>query len=233
VEKEAGTLIQRDSSGVSSLLDIMKEYIKKKYNKTGNVFLGLVHRLDRPVSGIVVFARTSKAARRLHQEFAQRRVFKIYAALVENGKSLDREIWLERKDNLVKKRGYSEPAGTASRGAKSAGMRILRIKSDEANSLILVHLMTGRKHQIRAQLAAMGMPVVGDEKYGSRQICEDASICLHALYLKFIHPTKKTPVEITTPLPVRFSKKIIIDRAIRQKITEAILLESEILDMKQ
>ena len=114
VDKPSGMLIQQDSSGVPSLLDHVREYIRKKYNKPGNVFCGLVHRLDKQVSGVVVFAKTSKAARRLHEEFAGRAVIKMYLALVDNTRPLEQGSWIEREDRLVRRRGFSEQADDSS-----------------------------------------------------------------------------------------------------------------------
>jgi 23S rRNA pseudouridine1911/1915/1917 synthase len=225
-EKEAGILSQKDSSGVPSLLDCVKDYIKKKYNKSGNVFLGLVHRLDKPASGIMVFARTSKAAQRLGTEFAERHVVKMYVALIEHRKPLEKLVWIERKDAMIRKRGYSEIAGDAGRGSKSATMKFMVISSNDAFSLILINIMTGRKHQIRAQLAAMDLPIVGDTKYGSSHALTDNSICLHSIYLNFMHPTKKIPVEVFSTIPERMSKKIKIDDALWQTIKHTIRMQT-------
>ena len=228
VEKKPGILSQRDSSGVPSLLDYVKEYIKKKYKKPGNVFLGLVHRLDKQASGIVVFARTSKAARRLHREFAERCAVKMYAALVENNGAAEPGKWIERSDLLTRTRGRSQIGGIAGRGAQSARMRFMVMAANDAFALILVHLMTGRKHQIRAQLGATGMPVAGDVRYGSRLRCADDSICLHSLYLSFMHPTKKEPVSIYSVIPERITEKIVIDKALQERIWQVILTQSSV-----
>jgi 23S rRNA pseudouridine1911/1915/1917 synthase len=213
VDKQAGTLIQQDSSGEPSLLDHVREYIKERYNKPGNVFCGLVHRLDRQVSGVVVFAKTSKAAQRLHEEFAGRAVRKIYLALVENNRTIEQGRWIEREDLLVRKRGFSERADATSRNVKSASMRYMALASDDRHVLLLVQLLTGRKHQIRAQLAAMGMPVVGDATYGSAEKLPAGSICLHAYYLEFAHPTKKEPVRLVSPVPERIAALLAVDDA--------------------
>ena len=218
VEKEAGILSQQDSTGVPSLLDMVKDYIQDTYNKPGKVFLGLVHRLDKPVSGVIVFARTSKAARRLHREFTGRSVKKMYLALVEHNKPLKQDIWIECEDRLVRKRGYSEKAGVESRNVKTARMRYMAIAANEQYALLLVDLFTGRKHQIRAQLAAQKMPVVGDNTYGSREKLNDNSICLHAVYMRFMHPTKNEPVELFSRIPERIAGRIDIDDALWRKI---------------
>jgi 23S rRNA pseudouridine1911/1915/1917 synthase len=222
VEKEAGILSQQDSTGVPSLLDMVKDYIKDTYKKPGKVFLGLVHRLDKPVSGVIVFARTSKAAQRLHQEFAGRSVKKIYVALVEHNIPLEQDIWIECEDRLVRKRGFSEKAGVESRNVKTARMRYMAIASNERYTLLLVELFTGRKHQIRAQLAAQKMPIVGDDTYGSLEKHNDGAICLHAVYMRFMHPTKKEPVELYSPIPERMASRIDIDDALWQTILKII-----------
>ncbi len=220
VEKPAGMLIQQDSSGVPSLLDRVREYIRARYNKPGNVFCGLVHRLDRQVSGVVVFAKTSKAARRLHEEFAGRTVIKIYIALVDQGVQIEQGRWIEREDRLVRRRGFSEQADDSSTNVKTAGMRYMAAASNERYSLLLVRLMTGRKHQIRAQLAAMDMPVVGDRTYGSQELVPDGAICLHAFYLEFAHPTKREPLVLTSPVPERISSRITVNEALIMKAIE-------------
>lgn len=222
VEKEAGILSQQDSTGVPSLLDMVKDYIKETYTKPGKVFLGLVHRLDKPVSGVIVFARTSKAAQRLHEEFAGHSVKKMYVALVEHNKLLERNVWIECEDRLVRKRGYSEKAGSNSRNIKTARLKYMALAANDRYVLIMVDLLTGRKHQIRAQLAAQKMPIVGDYIYGSRETLGDDSICLHAAYMRFMHPTKKEPVELYSQIPERISARIDIDDIMQRKIQSII-----------
>lgn len=220
VEKPAGMLIQQDSSGEPSLLDHAREYIRTKYNKPGNVFCGLVHRLDRQVSGVVVLAKTSKAASRLHDEFSGRTAIKLYLALVNNTQPLERGVWVEREDRLVRRRGYSEQADSFSKNVKTAGMRYMAVASNERYTLLLVRLLTGRKHQIRAQLAAMDMPVVGDITYGSAERLPEGAICLHAYYLELAHPTKREPVGLKSPAPDRISSRIAVDDALLQSIID-------------
>ncbi|HOT44717.1 MAG TPA: RluA family pseudouridine synthase [Spirochaetota bacterium] len=222
VEKEAGILSQGDSSGEPSLLDEVRDYIKERYNKPGKVFIGLVHRLDRPVSGIMVFARTSKAAERLHREFAGRGVIKMYLALVEKKGALPSDEWVECEDELVGKRGYSERAGSGSRNVRTAKMRYRLAVSNGRYALLLVHLLTGRKHQIRAQLSMRGMPIVGDETYGSGERLPDGSICLHAAYMGFRHPVKDERVELFSEAPRRIAERIEADDTIREKIISSL-----------
>lgn len=218
VEKEPGILSQMDSSGVPSLLEMVKDYIQLKYNKPGRVFLGLVHRLDKPVSGIMVFARTSKAAERLHREFAGRHIVKAYIALVETAKPGSDDGWIECEDRLVGRRGYSEKADDTSRNVKTAKLRYRVIAANQRYALLLVHLLTGRKHQIRAQLSMQGMPIVGDETYESTEPLPDGSICLHAAYLRFRHPTKEEMIELFSNVPERIEERIGIDDDMRRRI---------------
>jgi 23S rRNA pseudouridine1911/1915/1917 synthase len=218
VEKEAGILSQGDSSGDPSLLDMVRGYIKEKYNKSGKVFLGLVHRLDKPVSGIMVFARTSKAAERLSREFAGRGVIKMYIALVECKNLPAGSDWIDCEDRLVEKRGYSEKAGSDSRNVKTAKLRYRIMASNERYALLLVHLLTGRKHQIRAQLSMRGMPIAGDETYGSTEKLPAGSICLHAVYLCFKHPVKDDQVELFSKAPKRIAERIEMGDTVKEKI---------------
>ncbi len=218
VEKEAGILSQGDSSGDPSLLERVKDYIKEKYNKPGRVFLGLVHRIDKPVSGIMVFARTSKAAERLHREFAGRSVVKMYIALVEKNTLTDESAWVHCEDQLVGKRGFSEKAGSGSRNVKTAQLRYHVVSTNDRYALLLVHLLTGRKHQIRAQLSMRGLPIVGDETYGSTEKLSDGSICLHAIHMSFTHPTKGDRMELYSTVPGRIAERITVDDSLSEKI---------------
>lgn len=182
-----------------SLLSVAKQYIKEKYDKPGNVYLGIVSRLDAPVTGAVVMARTSKAARRLTEQFRQRQVDKIYWALVDpacdlpGGQLVD---WLrkdERHRKVLRARPHSE-------GAQEARLSYHRLRKVKRALLLEIELETGRKHQIRVQLAVRGAPVFGDRKYGSHQEFPEG-IALHAARITFTHPVRGVPVEITAPLP--------------------------------
>ena len=198
VHKPAGLLVQGDISHEISLLDMVKDYIKKQYNKPGDVFLGLVHRLDRPVAGVVVFARTSKSASRLSIQWRQRSITKIYWALV-HGK-MPRPSG--RLTSFLKKRRQKVTVTERThRRAQEAALtyRTLFVKGEI--SLLEINLHTGRKHQIRAQLAAEGCPIVGDLKYGARQRREDGTICLLAKSLTFMHPTRPETIYIEAPTP--------------------------------
>jgi 23S rRNA pseudouridine1911/1915/1917 synthase len=198
VYKPGGILVQGDLSRKTSLMDMVKEYIKKKYNKPGEAFLGLVHRLDWPVSGVVLFARTSKSASRLSVQWRQRSITKIYWALV-HGK-MPRPSG--RLISYLKKRRQkvSLTDETHKRAQEAAlSYRTLFVRGEE--SLLEVNLHTGRKHQIRAQLAAEGCPIVGDLKYGARDRREDGTICLLAKSLTFMHPTRPETIYIEAPTP--------------------------------
>jgi len=207
VVKEAGLLAQGDATGDASLLDLCKEYIREKYAKPGDVFLGLVHRLDRPVSGVMAFARTSKAAARLSAQFRGRSVRKLYWAVVEGRPAESAGLlrhWLAESAGERKSTVRQEPEA----GAREASLRYRVLATETARALLEIELLTGYKHQIRAQLAAMGCPVVGDFKYDTRpqparveRVFEGRAIALHARELALTHPTRKEPVVCTAPLP--------------------------------
>ena len=197
LNKPGGVLVQGDASGDVSLLELAKAYLKKTYRKPGNVYLGLVHRLDRVTSGVVVFARTSKAASRLSKAFREKKIQKIYLALV-HGIPPEKEGTLKDKLgwNSSQRRAFLTPAG------KEASLYWQRKSSFQKRALLLLKPLTGRKHQIRIQLAARGHPIVGDFKYGSRQrIAGGRAICLHAWRLMLPHPTKKEILLLEAPLP--------------------------------
>jgi 23S rRNA pseudouridine1911/1915/1917 synthase len=199
VLKPARMLTAGDQTGDVSLLDLARDYLKQKYHKPGQVFLGLVHRLDRPVSGVVLFAKTSKAAGRLSEAFRERRVEKVYQALV-GGTVSQREG--ELVDWLMKDRAHNlvEVTSPGTPGAKQGRLRYRRLRSAPGGTLLEVRPETGRSHQIRVQLAAHGLPIVGDRKYGSDRGLEGA-IALHAAALTFEHPVRHEPITVTAPLP--------------------------------
>jgi len=198
VHKPGGILMQGDISRETSLMDMVKDYIKKKYNKPGKVFVGMVHRLDRPVSGVVLFARTSKSASRLSEQWRQRSITKMYWALVHGKMPLPSG----RLISYLKKRRQrvSLTDGEHKRAQQAAlSYRTLFVRGNV--SLLEVNLHTGRKHQIRAQLSAEGCPIVGDLKYGAPDRREDGTICLLAKSLTFMHPTRPETVHIEAPTP--------------------------------
>ncbi len=200
VNKRAGDIVQGDKTGDKPLSDVVKEYIADKYNKPGNVYLGVVHRLDRPTTGLVIFAKTSKVLPRLNALFVTKDISKTYWAIVKNEpkKLADTLInWL--KKNPKNNKSYVQK--TEVTGSKQAILHYEVIKKLNNYFLIIVTLETGRHHQIRSQLAHIGCPIKGDLKYGFDRSNDDASIHLHARHITFIHPVKKEPIEITAPLP--------------------------------
>jgi 23S rRNA pseudouridine1911/1915/1917 synthase len=200
INKRPGMLVQGDSTGDTPLPELVKLYIKKKYGKPGDVFLGVVHRLDRPVSGVVVFARTTKSLERMNALFRNRETVKIYHAIVQGKPSAASDTlihWLVKDESKNKTTAYKREHPDGSRSELSYEVK----KHADKLSLLEVRPVTGRPHQIRAQLAAIGCPIVGDLKYGARDPNDDASICLHASHLKFIHPVKKEEMVISAPLP--------------------------------
>lgn len=200
VNKRVGDIVQGDKTGDKPLSDIVKEYIKDKYNKPGDVFLGVVHRLDRPTTGIVVFARTSKALERLNKMFSERETQKTYWAVVKNKPS-------KAKDKLVHFLKRNEKNNTSKAHLKEvpeskiASLDYLIIKELDNYFVLEINLHTGRHHQIRAQLQAIGCPIKGDLKYGFDRSNPDGGIHLHARKLAFIHPVSKENIEIIAPTP--------------------------------
>ena len=200
VYKESGEIVQGDKTGDTPLSDIVKDYIKEKYQKPGNVFLGVVHRLDRPVSGLVVFARTSKALSRLNEMFRTGEVHKTYWASTKNMPAIEEgrlEHWLVRNEKQNKSYAYAKEKP----GAKKAVLEYKMIGRTDNYSLLEVRLFTGRHHQIRCQLAAMGCPIKGDLKYGAQRSNPDGSISLLSHRVEFVHPVSKERIDVTSPVP--------------------------------
>lgn len=199
VDKPARLLTMGDATGEPTLLDAAKAYVKRKYDKPGAVFLGVVHRLDRPVSGVVLFARTSKAAARLSEQFRERSVEKVYRAIVA-GTPPEREAVLQ--DWLWKDpgRNVTQVVREGTPGAQQAALAVKRLRTAGGRSLVEVRPVTGRSHQIRVQLASRGWPILGDGKYGSTERL-DGAIALHAASLTFRHPTKGEPVTVRVDEP--------------------------------
>lgn len=200
INKPAGALVQGDKTGDLPISDDVKAYIKNKYNKPGDVFLGTVHRLDRPTSGLVLFARTSKALTRMNALFKSGDIQKTYWAITEKspttatGKLID---FLQKTERNNKSHVVSENAA----GAKKAELDYALKGKGDRYSFIEINPMTGRHHQIRVQLSHMGCIIKGDLKYGAKRSNKDGSICLHARKLSFVHPVKKETVEIVAPVP--------------------------------
>lgn len=204
VNKPAGLLVQGDRSGDSTLNDEAKLYLREKYKKPGNVYLGLVHRLDRNVSGVVVLARTSKAAARLSAFFRDKEVKKTYLAVVTGTpEKPEGELiaWLGAKGDA---RGVTRAANQSFDGARESLLNYRVLETRAKHSLLEIYPITGRRHQIRAQLALVGHPLVGDVKYGSAVRLPDHRIALHALKLEFRHPVGAEPVGFEASVPEDF-----------------------------
>ena len=200
VNKTASEIVQADKTGDTPLSETVKQYLKEKYQKPGNVFLGVTHRLDRPVSGLVIFAKTSKALTRLNEMFRTSEVKKTYRAVVKNApKEPEGELvhFLVRNEKQNKSYAYDKEVPNS----KKAILHYRLIGHSENYFLLEVDLKTGRHHQIRCQLAKMGCPIKGDLKYGFPRSNPDGSICLHARTVQFVHPVSKEMIRLTAPVP--------------------------------
>lgn len=207
VNKAASEIVQGDKTGDPTLADRIKDYIKEKYNKPGAAFLGTVHRLDRPVSGIVVYARTSKALSRLNEMFRKGEVHKTYHAItashpLSSGPRLSETPQLlthHLTRNERQNKAYAHPHEV--KGSKPATLDVRILQRGEHIQMLEVNLHTGRHHQIRCQLSAIGYPIRGDLKYGAPRSNPDGSICLHARHIAFVHPVSKIEISLTAPYP--------------------------------
>lgn len=200
VNKRPSDIVQGDKTGDVTMPDQIKEFLRVKYNKPGNIFCGVVHRLDRPTSGAVVFAKTSKALTRLNEQFREKDTQKVYWAVVEkapqsNTGHLENFLLKNEKQN----KAYVHQKEVS--GSKKAILDYRVVSQSDKYTLIEVTLHTGRHHQIRAQMAHIGCIIKGDLKYGAKRSNADGSIHLHARYLSFIHPTTKETIQITAPVP--------------------------------
>jgi 23S rRNA pseudouridine1911/1915/1917 synthase len=200
INKRVGDIVQGDKTGDKPLSEVVKEYIKEKYNKPGEVFLGVVHRLDRPTTGIVVFARTSKALTRLNELFSNRETQKTYWAIVKNKPEKEQDTlvhFLKRNEKNNTSKAHLKEV----EASKKAILDYTLLKQLDNYSALEINLHTGRHHQIRAQLAAIGSPIKGDLKYGFERSNTDGGIHLHARKLNFIHPVTKVTIELIAPTP--------------------------------
>lgn len=200
VNKRPGDIVQGDRTGDKPLAELVMDHIREKYNKPGNVFTGVIHRLDRPSSGVVVFARTSKGLARMNEVFQKRAITKTYLAVV--GKRPDKDHdklvhYLRKNQKNNKATAFPKEA----EGAKKAITEYTVVGSSDNYHLLRIDIETGRHHQIRCQLAAIGSPIKGDLKYGAPQSNKDGSIHLHALSVEFVHPIKNEPVKIVARPP--------------------------------
>lgn len=200
VSKTASEIVQGDKTGDTPLSETVKQYLKEKYGKPGNVFIGVTHRLDRPVSGLVVLAKTSKALARLNEMFRTGEVKKTYWAIVKNmPEEPEGELvhYLVRNEKQNKSHAYEREVPHS----KKAVLHYRLIARSDNYYLLEIDLKTGRHHQIRCQLAKMGCPIKGDLKYGAARSNPDGSICLHARRVQFVHPVSKEPIDLEAPLP--------------------------------
>jgi 23S rRNA pseudouridine1911/1915/1917 synthase len=200
VNKRSGDITQGDKTGDKPLSDIVKEYVKVKYNKAGNVFLGVVHRLDRPTSGVIIFARTSKALERLNKMLRDKTIRKTYWAIVKGSPKKEKDTLI----NFLKKNPKNNKSSVYNKEITDSKKAILHynvIKKLDNYSLIEIDLETGRHHQIRAQLSFIGFPIKGDLKYGFNRSNKDGSIHLHARKIVFTHPVSKEEISVIAPSP--------------------------------
>ncbi len=200
VNKESGEIVQGDKSGDEPLSELVKAYIKKKYNKPGNVFLGVTHRLDRPVSGLVVFARTSKALARLNEMFRVGTIHKTYWAITQKcPEQVEGTLthWITRNTQQNKSYAHNREVPHS----KQAVLNYRLIGRTDKYNLLEIQLMTGRHHQIRCQLARVGCPIKGDLKYGAKRSNVDGSISLNAHRIEFVHPVTQQPIVVEAPVP--------------------------------
>lgn len=200
INKRAGDITQGDKTGDIPLSDVVKDYLKDKYHKEGNVFLGVVHRLDRPTSGVIIFAKTSKSLERLNKMLRDKEIQKTYWAVVKNHPEKETATLI----NFLKKNPVNNKSAVYNKeidGSKKAVLHYKVTQKFDNYSLLEINLETGRHHQIRSQLAAIGFPIKGDVKYGFPRTNKDASIHLHARKIEFIHPVSKELISIIAPTP--------------------------------
>ena len=200
VNKTCNEIVQGDKTGDTPLSDMLKSWLKEKYSKQGNVFVGVTHRLDRPVTGVVIFAKTSKALSRLNEMLRLGEVKKTYWAIVKNRPEKEEgELvhWLVRNEKQNKSYAYDKEKPNS----KQAILHYKLIATSDNYNLLEIDLKTGRHHQIRCQLAKMGCPIKGDLKYGAERSNKDGGICLHSHSAAFVHPVSKLPIEIVAPVP--------------------------------
>jgi 23S rRNA pseudouridine1911/1915/1917 synthase len=198
INKKSGDIVQGDKTGDAPLSDFVKAYIKKKYNKPGEVFLGTIHRLDRPTSGVVLYARTSKALTRMNEQFREKQVQKTYWAVVDNAPANDSGTL---ENYLLKNQKQNKSYVTKGSDGKHAILDFKMLKKLDNFFHLEIKPKTGRHHQIRVQLAHIGCIIKGDLKYGAKRSNKDASIHLLAQKLEFLHPVKKEPITIVAPAP--------------------------------
>jgi 23S rRNA pseudouridine1911/1915/1917 synthase len=215
VNKTNHDLVQKDDTGDTALDYAVRLYIKEKCNKPGNVFLGVIHRIDRPVSGIVLFARTSKCLSRMNEQFREGNVIKTYWAIVKDKPKMEEaELTNYMVRNTKQNKSYCHEIEV--QGSKLARLKYKLLSSSDNYSLLEVNLLTGRHHQIRAQLAHIGLAIKGDLKYGFPRSNKDGGISLHAIKVEFLHPVTKEKIIITAPTPDNDPLWKVFDRQLKQ-----------------
>ncbi len=220
VNKAPGEIVQGDKTGDEPLVETLKRWLKEKYAKPGNVFCGVVHRLDRPVGGLVIFAKTSKALTRLNEMFRKGEIHKTYWAITRNRPPRENDElhhWITTVERTNKSTAHDNPKPDA----KEARLRYLHIASSERYHLVEVQLLTGRKHQIRVQMAAIGCPIKGDLKYGDKRSNPDGSISLLARHIEFVHPVSGQKISLTAPVPDDTLWKALEESAANNPISHA------------
>ena len=205
INKAPGEIVQGDKTGDTPLSELIKKYLKEKYNKPGNVFCGVVHRIDRPVGGLVIFAKTSKALERLNKMLREGEIHKTYWAVVEGHPAEEKTTLTNfiKNDGRINKSfivDASDPEG------KESILKYETLSKGERYSLLRINLLTGRKHQIRAQLSYIGHPIKGDLKYGARRSNPNGGISLLAKEIEFVHPVSKEKIKVEAPIPTEFQK---------------------------
>ena len=200
VNKAPGEIVQGDKTGDKPLSEIVKLWIKEKYNKPGNVFCGVTHRLDRPVGGLVIFAKTSKALSRMNEMFRDGKVDKTYWAITKECPQKEEDT-LTHYISTVERNNKSYASLTEKKGALKSILKYKVLAKSDNYNLLEINLLTGRKHQIRVQLSSIGCPIKGDLKYGAKRSNPDGSISLLARRIEFIHPVSGKPIDVTAPLP--------------------------------
>ena len=198
INKKSGDIVQGDKTGDEPLSEKLKKFIKHKYNKPGNVYLGTIHRIDRPTSGVLLFAKTSKALSRMNEKFRNNEVDKTYWAVVKNKLPKKNDVI---ENYLSKNQAKNKSFISNSKNGKYSKLEYKQIKKLDKYFIYEINPFTGRHHQIRVQLASMGSPIKGDLKYGAKRSNKDGSINLHAREITFNHPTKKERIKIIAPLP--------------------------------
>ena len=198
INKKSGDIVQGDKTGDEPLSEKLKKFIKHKYNKPGNVYLGTIHRIDRPTSGVLLFAKTSKALSRMNEKFRNNEVQKTYWAVVKNKLPKKNDVI---ENYLTKNQAKNKSFISNSKNGKHSKLEYKQVKKLDNYFIYEINPFTGRHHQIRVQLASMGSPIKGDLKYGAKRSNKDGSINLHAREITFNHPTKKERIKIIAPLP--------------------------------